>query len=48
MDFKENVCLYERKINEPFTIPDGFQLAFDDQHGFFYANKNFNKRRISL
>lgn len=26
---------YEAKTGETVKIPDGFQLAFDEQHGFF-------------
>ena len=26
---------YERKTGEKFSIPPNFQLAFDEQHGFF-------------
>lgn len=35
MTLEQWVSKYEQKTNEPFSIPDGFQLAFDEQHGFF-------------
>lgn len=29
------ITRYESKTGEQFTVPDRFQLAFDEQHGFF-------------
>src|SRR5665647_2061393 len=26
---------YKAKTGDAFSIPDGFQIAFDEQHGFF-------------
>jgi hypothetical protein len=33
--FKEWVDRYTRKTGEPFDIPQGFKLAFDEAKGFF-------------
>lgn len=29
------ITRYESKTGEQFSVPDGFQLAFDEAHGFF-------------
>lgn len=35
MTLDEWVAKYEKKTGEQFVVPDGFKLAFDEQHGFF-------------
>lgn len=35
MTFEDFVAKYEKKTGDKFEIPDGFQLAFDETHGFF-------------
>ena len=35
MTFDKWVERYEHKTGDKVFIPDGFQLAFDEQHGFF-------------
>lgn len=32
---EEFVAKYEKKTGDKFEVPDGFQLAFDEAHGFF-------------
>lgn len=35
MTFQQWVEKYQRKTKEQFFVPDGFHLAFDEEHGFF-------------
>lgn len=35
MTLTEWIAKYEKKTGEQFSMPDGFQLAFDLDHGFF-------------
>ena len=35
MTLPEWISKYTRKTGEQFSIPPNFQLAFDEQHGFF-------------
>ena len=41
MTLPEWISKYTRKTGEQFNVPDGFQLAFDEQHGFFLFKVDF-------
>lgn len=35
MILPDYITKYESKTGEQFNVPEGFQLAFDEKHGFF-------------
>ena len=35
MTLAEWIAKYEAKTGEQFSVPDGFKLAFDEEHGVF-------------